>query len=263
MRKSAKQPKILISVIIPVLNNKQQLIGCLNHLLSDKRYPLEIIIIDGGSCDGTLSVIENYASDISYWESGKDSGISDAFNRGISRATGNIIAILNSDDYWESDTVKSITDAYRLYPDCDIFYGNLRFLNDELHESYIKKPDLKKMKYRMNVFHPAMFVKREAYTKVGLYRLDYKHAMDSEWCHRALKVGLHFHYIPQVLTTMRLGGVSDREFKQSLLEYRKSVVQNELARPLEATIYYYFFLLMKSLMRISWLRWLKFRIPAT
>ncbi|MCU7951345.1 MAG: glycosyltransferase [gamma proteobacterium symbiont of Bathyaustriella thionipta] len=249
----------IISVVIPVLNNKNQLAFCLNSILSQPDLSVEIVVIDGGSSDGTLSIIEEYANHIAYSESGQDSGIADAFNRGINNATGEIIAILNSDDYWARNTTRNIIDAYHESPDSDIYYGELRFFNEEPDDSYVIKPDIKKMKYRMNIFHPAMFIKREAYEKVGLYRLDYQYAMDSEWCHRAIKMGLNFHYIPHVLANMRLGGVSDREFKNSLMEYRNSLLESGLTTSIEAWIYYYYFLFMKFLMKIYWLRRLKNR----
>lgn len=257
MSNSPETQKPIVSVIIPVLNNRVQLGFCLDSLPNEQ---LDIIVIDGGSSDGTLSVIQKYSDIISFWESGQDSGIADAFNRGIRKAKGEIITILNSDDYWHKDTLRTIVHAYSQSPDVDIFYGDLQFVNEEFGESYIKKPNLKKMKFRMNVFHPSMFVKRDAYLKVGHYRLDYMYAMDAEWCHRALQMGLRFHYVPNVLATMRLGGLSDRQFKRSLQEYKQSVTLHGLATPVEAMIYYYYFLLMKSLMKFSWLRTIKLRI---
>jgi len=252
----------MISIIIPVLNNKQQLANCLDSILvaSEPIGGVEIIIIDGGSSDGTINVINEYIRYISYWETGLDSGIADAFNRGISQATGEVVAILNSDDYWHRDTLKHVVNAYNKFPNTDVFYGDLQFLDTELDKSYIKKPDIKKMEYRMNIFHPAMFIKLSAYEQVGLYRTDFKYAMDSEWCHRALAKGLTFYYVPHVLATMRLGGVSDRKFKQSLQEYRRSIIQHSLAKAWQAWLYYDYLLVMKMLMRSPWLRAIKYKI---
>jgi len=110
------------------------------------------------------------------------------------------------------------------------------------------------------MFWGGMFITQKAYQKIGLYRLDYHYAMDSEWCHRAIEAGLNFHYIPHVLTSMRLGGVSDLHFKKSISEYRQSVVDHHLASSFAAGIYFYFFLFMRYLMnnRLIWklVRWL-------
>ena len=237
-----------LSVVIPVLNNMQQFSQLLQKLIAYNQTEMEIIVIDGGSSDGTIDIIKQYEEHISYWESGRDKGIADAFNRGIEYAQGQVVAILNSDDYWQDDTLQHVFAAFKAVPDADIYYGDLQFVDEQKNTRYIKKPNLKRMKYRMNIFHPAMFISKKAYQKIGLYSLDYHYAMDSEWCHRALEAGLNFHYIPHVLTSMRLGGVSDIHFKKSMTEYKRSVIAHHLAAPVQASAYYYFFLLMRYLM---------------
>ncbi|MCU7837324.1 MAG: glycosyltransferase [gamma proteobacterium symbiont of Taylorina sp.] len=247
-------PCPILSVIIPVLNNVKQFSTLIETLISYDNHKIEIIVIDGGSDDGTVDAIKKHENSITYWETGLDKGIADAFNRGIEQAQGQLIAILNSDDYWDDNTLDYILSAFKEKPDADIYYGDLRFVDEEKSESYIKKPNLKRMKYRMNIFHPAMFITQKAYQKIGVYRLDYHYAMDSEWCHRALESELNFYYIPHVLTSMRLGGVSDLHFKKSISEYRKSVVFHHLTSSIEAGIYFYFFLFMRYLMnnRLVW-----------
>lgn len=251
--------KTVVSIIIPVLNNKNQFEYCLKSIIASNTQIAftEIIVIDGGSSDDTVSVIRKYEENITYWETGKDSGIADAFNRGVTQATGDIVAILNSDDYWHENTLKRVIDAHKECTDVDVFYGDLQFSDESTGNAYRKKPNIHKMKYRMNIFHPAMFVKRAAYEKIGGYSLEYKYAMDSEWCHRAIKKGLKFKYIPYLLTTMRLGGVSDRMFKDSLQEYRQSIIYHDLARPWQAWMYYVFFITMKTLMNFSCMKVLK------
>jgi len=248
----------LMSVIIPVLNNVKQFSALIETLIDHNN--LEIIVIDGGSDDGTVDVIKQYQTSIGYWETGLDKGIADAFNRGIKNSTAPLIAILNSDDYWDEHTPELVLSAFKAVPDADIFYGDLRFVDEAKGDHYVKKPNLKLMKYRMNIFHPAMFITQKAYQKIGIYRLDYHYAMDSEWCHRAIESGLDFHYIPHVLTSMRLGGVSDLHFKKSISEYRQSVVAHHLASSFAAGVYFYFFLFMRLLMnnRLIWklVRWL-------
>lgn len=244
----------LLSVVIPVLNNVRQFSALLETLVNYDNNQMEIIVIDGGSDDGTVDVIRQHSTSIGYWETGLDKGIADAFNRGIEKAQGKLIVILNSDDYWEESTIKYVLSAMETEPDADIYYGDLRFVDEEKQESYIKKPNLSRMKYRMNIFHPAMFITRKAYQDIGLYKLDYHYAMDSEWCHRAIKSALKFHYIPHVLTSMRLGGVSDVNFKKSIGEYKQSVIIHKLASSFEAEIYYNFFLFMRYIMnnRLIW-----------
>ena len=246
-----------ISIILPVLNNSHGLQQALDSILSQALLTVELIVIDGGSKDGTLEVIESYKSHISYWESGLDSGIADAFNRGIAHATGDIIGILNSDDILEPNALSHLMSAIEQMPTADIYYGSIRYYDPQHQSSTIRRPYLSNMHKRMSIFHPAIFIRQSCYQKVGDYDCRYTHAMDSEWCHRAIAAGMKFHEVPAVLATMSLGGVSDIEYKQSLKQYRDSVIQHKLTKPLTAHFYYYFYLTVKAVMRLPFMRPIK------
>ena len=238
-----------ISVIIPVLNNKLGLKKTLVSLSSPIEYDMQIIIIDGGSSDGTINVIKENSGLIDYWESGEDSGICDAFNRGISKSTGEFLVILNSDDYWEPGALDAFSKSVKNHPGHGIHYGAIRYINPVNGYNYIRKPYLSKIKCRMSLFHPAMFIRREVYLRIGLYNPDYTHAMDSEWCHRAISFGVSFIEIPFVIANMSLGGVSDREYKVSLSQYRDSIISHKLSGSLKANLCYWYFLAVKNIMR--------------
>lgn len=241
---------------MPVLNNRDGF-ACAIDSLKFEPGLLEIIVIDGGSIDGTVDEIIRRDADIAYWETGKDQGIADAFNRGIAQATGEFIAILNSDDYWQPDTLQQLLVARQSQLDADIFYGAVRYVDQVSGYAYTRSPCLAAMKYRMWLFHPAMFVRRSSYQRVGLYDPAYTHAMDSEWCHRAIAAGEMFCEIPAVLANMSLGGVSDREYKISLQQYRHSLIRNNICNKPEAFAYYFFFGTLKHLMRQRWMQPLK------
>lgn len=249
------RPKI--SVVIPVLNGVSTLTRTLESIISQKHANLELILIDGGSTDGTLDIIQQFFPYLAYWESGQDSGIADAFNRGIDHASGELIAILNSDDNWVAETLRHIEEATKSNPDADIYYGQIRYVDHTTGKNYIRKPDLSRMKQRMFLFHPAMFVRKSAYARIGSYSEQYHLAMDSEWCHRAIAAKLRFKPIDQVLAEMHLGGVSDRNFAGSLWEYRKSLIQHNLTGRFRANYYFIKFVLLKTLMRSYHLRLLK------
>lgn len=239
---------ISFSVIMIVRNDRLRFRRALASVLVQKTKALDIIVIDGGSTDGTVDEILAHQGQLHYWESGHDTGIADAFNRGIAKARGEFIAILNSDDTWEPDTLRQVEEARRQYPHASVLCGAVRYLEPASGYSYIRYPNPGALKYRMWVFHPSMFVARAAYARVGGYEPQYSHAMDSEWCHRALACGEQFAVVPAVLATMSLGGLSDRDFKISLQQYRDSVMRNGLCNRLEAWIYYSFFLVLKRLM---------------
>lgn len=227
-----------LSVIIPVLNNVYFLERAIKSVLRQDYQQIELIIIDGGSTDGSLEIIKKYSSQIYYWESGKDLGISDAFNRGLRKTTGDLIAILDSNNYWKKNTVNFVLSACEQHSNYGVYYGAIEFSDSSTMNKYIKNPIIKNMACRMSLFHPAIFVKKEVYEKVGLYSLKYEYAMDCEWLHRAMNSGVSFYKINRVLACMSLGGKSDEFYVRSLWEYRKSSIENNIAP--KAKSYYYF-----------------------
>jgi glycosyltransferase involved in cell wall biosynthesis len=249
------KPKI--SFVMPVLNNRRGFSCAIESILEQGDLGVELIVIDGGSTDGTLEVINSYSDKITYWESGLDSGIADAFNRGIKHATGDIIGILNSDDVLEFDALKSLIEIMEQQPEPDIYYGSIRYYDPKREYKYIRKPALGQMYRRMSIFHPALFIRRSCYERIGLYDSNYTHAMDSELCHRALAAEMVFCEVPAVLATMALGGVSDVEYRKSLQQYRNSVIKHGLANPVAAYSYYFFYLLVKTFMRLPMMRPIK------
>lgn len=243
-----------LSVIFPVLNNRVGFVRAIDQVLSLGRSDIEVVVIDGGSTDGTLEEIRSRASHIAYWETGKDKGIADAFNRGIIHSNGKFIAILNSDDFWDENALEVIERAVREHGSGDVFYGAVRYVDTKRGYSYVRRPRLSALKYRMWLFHPALIVSRAAYEKIGLYDDRYTHAMDSEWCHRAVAANKKFVELNTVLANMSLGGVSDRQFIVSLSQYRKSVVMHGLCGPFEGWVYFVWFSVVKSIMRPGILR---------
>jgi len=229
-------------------------VRAIDQVLSLRRSDIEIVVIDGGSTDGTLEEIRVRESRISYWETGKDKGIADAFNRGVVHSSGTFIAILNSDDSWDVNALAEIEKGVRENSEVGVFYGAVSYVDNESGYAYIRRPRLSALKYRMWLFHPAMVVSRLAYERVGLYDERYTHAMDSEWCHRAMVSGLSFVELDAVLANMSLGGVSDRQFIKSLSQYRRSVIAHGLCGPFEAWIFFVWFASLKLTMRSTMLR---------
>lgn len=248
---------ISLSIIMVVKNDRHRFRRALSSVLEQMTDELEVIVIDGGSTDGTLEVIKARAQHLAYWETGQDSGIADAFNRGIQQATGDVVAILNSDDHWMPETLSLVREHALRFPDVSVFYGAVRYEDPVSGYAYVRTPRLASLKYRMWLFHPAIFVRRDAYTRVGLYDTRFTHAMDAEWCHRALSAGERFQEIPAVLASMSLGGVSDRDYRTSLAQYRDSVIRHGLCGRLEGWLYYAFYLGIKQAMRFPALAPLK------
>jgi len=248
--------KPLVSIVIVVLNNREGFKGTIESVLQNERQlDLELIVIDGGSSDGTLDLIEKYSQNLSYWETGKDLGIANAFNRGIREAKGYLITLLNSGDYWEKDTLKKIYNLYNSDSSFDIYCGSVRYVDTKSGYNYIRHPNISNMKKRMSIFHPSMFVSRICYEEIGGYDESMTLAMDSEWCHRALVNNKKFKTIDKVLANMTLGGVSDTRYFFSLKQYRDSVIKYKLLSPFMANVFFVYYLIFKTLLRI------KFFIP--
>jgi len=176
---------------------------------------IEYIIIDGGSTDGTVELIKEYEDKIAYWVSEPDGGIYDAMNKGIEAANGDIVGILNSDDfYYNQDVLSKVAKVFE-ETNCDCLYGDLVFVNKGDARKIVRY--WKSGKFEKNLMtkgwmlpHPTFFVKKEIYQKYGLYNTSLKSAADYEMILRLLhKEKIIVEYIPEILIKMRMGGESN------------------------------------------------------
>lgn len=226
-----------VSVVVAVKDNPTGLAATLCSLQLQNAPDLQVIAIDGGSDAPTLAVLDRYSGLLAYRESGLDSGIADAFNRGIAQATGRYVAILNSGDTWTADTLARVRDAVR-NADCpDVLHGDVRFVRSD-GSTYVVQSDRARHHQRAYLFHPALFVRRDCYASVGGYDSSYLLAMDAEWCHRAMVKGTRFAAVRAVLANMELGGISDARYAEALREFRRSVIDHRLASPAAAWFHY-------------------------
>lgn len=219
--KKSYEGKPLISIVTITFNTVKTLDIAIQSVLNQTYDNIEYIIIDGGSTDGTLDTIRKYEDRIAYWISEPDKGISDAFNKGIAAATGEIIGIINADDYYEATAVESAVSVL-IATGTDIVHGMVQYrdVNGQKTELFSGSDDL--LHKDMTVNHPSVFARRSAYEKIGLFRTDFHYAMDYEWLLRAKTNGLNFSYIDRCLSHVRLAGASDRNWKYARLEVAKA-----------------------------------------
>lgn len=196
----------LVSIITVVRNKKTTLEKTICSVLSQTYKNIEYIIIDGNSNDGTLDIIRKYERQITYWMSEPDKGISDAFNKGIAITTGKLIGMINADDWYSSNAVELAVEQY-IYCNDSIIHAKCQIWkkNTEPYYLFSGRDDIS---YTMTINHPTVFVPRKIYEQIGLFDLNFKISMDYEWTMRAKQDGRKFKYIDQVITNMRLGGVS-------------------------------------------------------
>lgn len=199
-----------ISVITVCFNSEKTIRDTLESMNIQKYKDFEYIIIDGLSTDKTLEIVEEYKDKLNLKiVSEKDNGLYDAMNKGIKIASGEIIGILNSDDWYEKNTLSLVNDFFEHHYDCDILSGamNLQTFNKKKIKT-IYKTTLLKIKKEMPVNHPATFVRKEVYNEIGGFNLKYKVSADYDFICRAYVNNKKFYFIDKVLTNMRLGGLT-------------------------------------------------------
>ncbi len=207
LHKKSESNLPLVSIITVVFNGAKYIEQTINSVLNQSYKNIEYIIIDGGSTDDTVNIIKHYENKIDYWQSERDEGIFFAMNKGISLTNGELIGILNADDFYLPDTIKNVVEADQAYH-ADIYHGDMQYVSENSEILSVAKPDITKMKERPAIFHPTCFVKKTVYDKAGMFDTRYKISSDYDFLLRCLGKNFSFHYIPQTLTCFRLGGMS-------------------------------------------------------
>jgi glycosyltransferase involved in cell wall biosynthesis len=212
-----------ISIVTITYNSAATLEETIRSVTSQDYPALEYVIIDGGSTDGTLDIVQKYKEKIQVVVSEPDNGISDAFNKGISRATGEIIGIINSDDILLPGALQEVAAAYD--PHVDVYSGLILFWNEETNETFPSYPDVTfdTLKLQYNVAHPARFVRKDAYQRYGLYRVDLRYMMDIELLVRFYKQGAKYLLVEKPLAKFRIGGTTNDPIYKKKEDYRAFV----------------------------------------
>lgn len=225
-----------ISIITVSYNAESTIQETIESVLSQKGVEVEYIIIDGGSTDKTVSIMEGFLDRIQHFVSEEDKGIYDGMNKGVALATGDVVGILNADDvYADEDVLQTVLEAFK--DDIECVYADL---------VYVAENDLNKITrtwisqdYVEGAFkkgwmppHPTFFVKREVYEKFGAYTLELKSAADYEFMLRVIhKNKIKLAYLNKIIVKMRVGGESNASLKNRIRankEDRKAWAMNGL-----------------------------------
>ena len=210
----------IISIITATFNSASTLRDCLNSVGSQS-YPAQHLIIDGASTDETLAIARSHGN-VSKIISERDAGIYDAMNKGIIQASGDVIGILNSDDFYaSSDVLTRVAEAFE-DESVDSCYGDLVYV-DAADTTRVTR-NWKSGAFDQNSFfwgwmppHPTFFVRRAVYETHGMFNLNLGSAADYELMLRLLvKHRISTVYIPEVLVKMRAGGVSNLSWKNRM-----------------------------------------------
>jgi glycosyltransferase involved in cell wall biosynthesis len=207
-----------ISVITVCKNAKDTIKKTIDSILSQTCPEYEIVVIDGGSDDGTLDILEQYGDKINL-TSEPDNGIYDAMNKGLRKITGDIILFLNADDYLSSEDVfQVVADKYQSNPELGILWGNVSLVSQDKKTFQEEKYDYIKSSLDMacsNICHQAIFYKKELFEKYGYYDESFKVLADWDFNIRALvQEKTKCLYLDRVLVVFQLGGISSNSDKK-------------------------------------------------
>ena len=215
-------PQITVTVITVCFNSVNTIRRALQSV-SDQNWPyVEHIVIDGASTDGTTAVIKDFRGCLAHYVSEPDQGIYDAMNKGLSLATGDIICFLNADDFYASadvlTRVATTIEAHQL----DALIGDVGFFRaDDIHHTVRRyrsdrfRPE--RLAWGWMPAHPALFMRRSIFQKIGSFKTNYKIAGDYEHVVRAFCGGtLRYEHLPDILVRMQMGGVSTRGFRATI-----------------------------------------------
>ena len=230
-----------ISIITVSYNSAKTISRTIESILAQDYPKLEYIIIDGASTDETMKIVQGYESafrdkNIAYiTQSEPDNGIYDAMNKGIGKASGNVIGIINSDDWLaDSTALSAVAECFKQH-NCDTVYGNIVFVKNNKPYRYWRSGKPRTFRYGWMPPHPAFFVKKEIYTRYGIFRLDCGLNADYELMLRLLeKEKVSSYWLDKTITYMSAGGASDSGLKtriNSIEDNKKAWTVNGMKCP--------------------------------
>jgi glycosyltransferase involved in cell wall biosynthesis len=233
-----KKPKPLVSIITVCLNAEETIRRTIESVISQSYGNLEYIIIDGGSTDGTIDIVKEYADNVNIFITEKDNGISDGFNKGIDCSSGEFIKLLNADDYMPPEFIDLTVEVLQQHTEAAFVFGDVvRIDSDGIPTVYLKGDAnfASKLDFWSPQFnHPTFLVRRSIYVRYGPFDASFRSAMDLEWLQRINRAGLHGIYAPRVFLFVQEGGVSSN-WRESMRE-QKAIMVRYSRKPLLAHI---------------------------
>jgi len=219
-----------ISIVTACFNSEDTIEDTLKSIAMQTHQDIEHIVIDGGSTDKTLEILNDYKQNIAYLTSEPDEGLYDAMNKGISKATGDIIGLLNSDDLFASKNTLSLVNKALSNENVDGCFGDLVYVNQKDTNKIVRY--WKSCPYESELFakgwmpaHPTFYVRKEVHDKYSIdFDVKYKLAADYDVLMRLLYTNkIKTTYIPEIMVKMRLGGATNKSL-QNIIAQNKEIM---------------------------------------
>lgn len=242
-----------VSIITVAYNSGSTIRDTIQSVITQTYTNIEYIIVDGASTDDTLRIVEEYKKDIHILVSEPDNGLYDAMNKGIQLATGDVISILNSDDFYADNAVVENMVNAMIPTNADVCYADLNYVHPVKTTRVVRR--WKSGMFVKSSFyygwmppHPTVFVKKKVYEQVGLFNVNLKSAADYEILLRIFfKNNFVIAYLPQTIICMRTGGTSNASLKNRL----KANKEDRMAWKINGVKPYFFTLLLKPFRKIA------------
>ncbi len=230
-----------VTIITAVYNGAEHIKSCIESILGQDYPEIEYIVVDGASKDNTLEIVKSFGDKIAKVISEPDKGMYDAMNKGLRMATGDIVGILNSDDFYVNPHI--ITDIVAEFErsKADSLYADIAFVSkDNLDKviRYYSSASFKPWKFRFGYMpaHPSFFLKRSIYEKHGLFKTDYKLCADFDLIVRLYHTyKISYTYLPKMVVKMRMGGKSNQSIGNIMLLNRE-ILRGCLENGISSTI---------------------------
>ena len=208
----------IISIVTVVLNDVKFIERTILSVVTNKNSQVEYIIVDGGSTDGTMDIVNSYKDQINIVISEPDCGLYDAMNKGVARSSGHVIGLLNTGDYYEAGALTQLANLVNKFGCNVIYYSDAFLAYSDLNTRRLMRANLAKLNQCMSICHQAVFIPRLMYKKYGYYTLDYRFGSDFAFLLKLYLSNEAFQYCEVPLVTFSTGGLSDSKIFQSRLE---------------------------------------------
>ena len=223
----SKKKRMKISIITVCYNSEKYIRSAIESVLNQTYKDIEYIVVDGNSTDNTMVIVKSYEPEFKgrmRWISEPDKGLYDAMNKGIKMASGDIVGIINSDDFYiENTVIEQVANTFIQHNDNQIVFGDVLFVHPDNLDKTIryyrsKNFTLNRFRFGFMPAHPTFFTYKTNFEKIGYYKTNYTIAADFELLLRFMYLNqLKYKYIPLIFMKMRTGGISTKSYKSKII----------------------------------------------